>query len=524
MRRLWTAITSAVQAHTAAVVLLVGAAALLVNALSSFVSFDALLMALASVGKPLALTIGGMLTGTIGLCVLLRKRKPITRSRKPLKTLPWWVVLFGAIAVVASIWTTTAVLLAEADVVTGNVLELAKLRSEAIRTGLTVGVGTGGAIALLLSVRRQWLNERTQQHQEEVSAVTELYAKAVEQLGSDKAPVRLAALYALERLADDHAGQRQTIVNVICAYLRMPFEFHGDPESAQEYEQEKQVRSTAQRIIAAHLGHLEARNVLEWHDIDIDLSGAVLFDVDFRGCRMRSADFRHAEFWDDALFGQAIFDGNAYFSEATFHSHADFGWTEFNGDAWFLDATFQNTSYLAEATFSGLAWFAGARFAAESVFTSVAIKGEAWFDRARFDGIARFDHTSFSNNADFRGVSFSEELWMEGASFERVAAFQAAKFKLATFEGAQFKGAARFKGADFVELSIAGSRFYDSMEFAAVTFKVIETEGCQVFGAMLKHSLPWKLHLLASPDGSSFSPILAQSARPVADNPKEDKN
>ncbi|WP_232791863.1 MULTISPECIES: hypothetical protein [Amycolatopsis] len=30
-------------------------------------------------------------------------------------------------------------------------------------------------------------------------------------------------LYALERLAHDNPGQRQSIVNIICAYLRMPF-------------------------------------------------------------------------------------------------------------------------------------------------------------------------------------------------------------------------------------------------------------------------------------------------------------
>ena len=53
--------------------------------------------------------------------------------------------------------------------------------------------------------------------------ITELYTKAVEQLGSDKAPVRFGGLYALERLAQDNPAHRQTIVNVICAYLRMPF-------------------------------------------------------------------------------------------------------------------------------------------------------------------------------------------------------------------------------------------------------------------------------------------------------------
>ena len=53
--------------------------------------------------------------------------------------------------------------------------------------------------------------------------LTEEYTKAVEQLGSNKAPVRFDGLYALERLAQDNPARRQTIVDVICAYLRMPF-------------------------------------------------------------------------------------------------------------------------------------------------------------------------------------------------------------------------------------------------------------------------------------------------------------
>ena len=51
----------------------------------------------------------------------------------------------------------------------------------------------------------------------------ELYAKAVEQLGHEKAPVRLGALYSLERLGEDRPERQQIIVDVICAYLRMPF-------------------------------------------------------------------------------------------------------------------------------------------------------------------------------------------------------------------------------------------------------------------------------------------------------------
>jgi hypothetical protein len=103
--------------------------------------------------------------------------------------------------------------------------------------------------------------------------ITELYTKAVTQLVSDEAPVRFGGLYALERLAQDSPAHRQIIVNVICTYLRRPFSpkapaskpesevAKGQKEPGTEgeagpdgigriWQQERQVRLTAQRILA----------------------------------------------------------------------------------------------------------------------------------------------------------------------------------------------------------------------------------------------------------------------------------
>ena len=155
----------------------------------------------------------------------------------------------------------------------------ANARLDAVRTGLAAGAGAGAAVGLMLAFRRQ--------HHQEIATdltdrdaterrITELYTKAVEQLGNDKAPVRLGGLYALERLAQDNPAHRQTIVNVICAYLRMPFsptapaskpepeatEAPEEPAAETEtrtdgtgdtWQQERQVRLTAQRILAEHL-------------------------------------------------------------------------------------------------------------------------------------------------------------------------------------------------------------------------------------------------------------------------------
>ena len=55
--------------------------------------------------------------------------------------------------------------------------------------------------------------------------LNERFDTVAEQLGSDKSPaVRLAAVYAMAGLADDWQDHRQTCVDVLCAYLRMPYE------------------------------------------------------------------------------------------------------------------------------------------------------------------------------------------------------------------------------------------------------------------------------------------------------------
>ncbi len=61
--------------------------------------------------------------------------------------------------------------------------------------------------------------------------LNERFATAAEQLGSDKPAVRLAGVYAMAGLADDWEENRQTCVDVLCAYLRMPYEPDPGPDA-----------------------------------------------------------------------------------------------------------------------------------------------------------------------------------------------------------------------------------------------------------------------------------------------------
>jgi hypothetical protein len=157
---------------------------------------------------------------------LFRRERASKGSPPEWRPIPAWSWMLGAIIAVAltALVITTWLLAIAGHANPGTDQANAKL--DAVRTGLTAGAGAGAAVGLMLAFRRQHHQEITtalNDHDATERRITELYTKAVEQLGSDKAPVRLGGLYALERLAQDNRTQRQTIVNVICAYLRMPF-------------------------------------------------------------------------------------------------------------------------------------------------------------------------------------------------------------------------------------------------------------------------------------------------------------
>ncbi|MDQ7807170.1 pentapeptide repeat-containing protein [Amycolatopsis sp. A133] len=204
-------------------------------------------------------------------------------------------------------------------------------RLDALKTAANIVIGTGGAAALLLAARRQRSAELDlvqKDHDATERRITEIYGKAADQLGSDKAPVRLAGLYALERLAAGYAENRQTIVNVLCAYLRMPYK--PGAKSAEEL----QVRKTAQRILLLHLrpGSAEKPNEAFWPDIDLDFSGARLVGLTLTHCSIRSITCYGAEFLELASFRGTEFRTKADFNQAVFKDRVDFRGTVFGGE------------------------------------------------------------------------------------------------------------------------------------------------------------------------------------------------
>jgi len=103
----------------------------------------------------------------------------------------------------------------------------------------------------------------------EADALVKRYQEAADQLGHEKAPVRLAGVYAMAKLADDWPSERHSCVDVLCAYLRMPW-----PES-DDANAEAEVRRSIAMVMS---DHLNVNAPITWSDIAMDFSNAVLLD------------------------------------------------------------------------------------------------------------------------------------------------------------------------------------------------------------------------------------------------------
>ncbi|MEU9363165.1 pentapeptide repeat-containing protein [Streptomyces avermitilis] len=334
---------------------------------------------------------------------------------------------------------------------------------DVIKTTITVLTLIGAVLAALYAYRKQLLEEGASTRADETQ-LAERYAKAAEQLGHDQAAVRLAGVYTMARLADDWPEQRKVCVDVLCAYLRMPYE--SDPAGAEYMKGEKEVRLTIIRTIRDHLQDPAASTT--WCGLDLDFTGADFDGGDFSGATFSggTVTFSHATFERSAvIFSGATFSGSTvtfyrarflmsevYFSDATFSG----------GTVTFYGASFSGSGpYFSDATFSGgTVAFYGASFSGGAVtFHGATFSGGT----VAFESVAFSSTTLTCTNTTFSGGEVSFE--GHGARFQDGAIF----FGGATFSG----GRVAFKNVTFSdnEIDFYGARFLGGeVFFSRVTF------------------------------------------------------
>ena len=330
---------------------------------------------------------------------------------------------------------------------------------------------TGGAIAALglLETYRKNTNDRTkanadinaalknQEHQTKVlkeqirqfddnafkerkAERRERYTKAVEQLGDEKAPIRMGGVYTLVGLVDEWLEEKslsdderfkegQVIINNLCAYIRSPFTLtsHYDelsqdsPTSEGIYKDKKEefyidkaildseadVRLSIIKEIHDRIQGPDKNTPGAWSDFEYDFSGSTFFypidltnsyyakPINFSGSTYQGgANFSDSTYRDEAYFGGSTYQGGANFSDSTYKDVADFGGSTYQGRADFSRSTYQWASFIG-STYQGWAYFSDSTYENETNFSGSIFYQETYFGE---DGYSN-SSSCFTNRA-----------------------------------------------------------------------------------------------------------------------------
>ncbi|WP_315511972.1 hypothetical protein [Rothia aeria] len=289
----------------------------------------------------------------------------------------------------------------------------------------------------------------------------ERFLKAVELLDSARSYTRLGAVHALIALADEYLTDQalqaeekhtkgQRIVDVLCAYIRSPFELafrydelsqdkpnpHGSyRENHQDFYMhraellaEAKVRQQALQEIHRRLRHFpqgDRRNYVEgsWSGFEYDFSNSVFFypvdmkdswyqnSVDFSGCTYyasaefsgstyeRSAYFCDSTYYDWVFFNNSTYCGEAQWSGSTYHDSARFNWSVYYGEVSFHDSVY-----------GGSVFFDQSLYYDEALFYSSTYRGEAGFDGSLYRGSVFVSDSVFEDEVSLYGSIFCDAL------------------------------------------------------------------------------------------------------------------
>ena len=285
----------------------------------------------------------------------------------------------------------------------------------------------------------------------------ERYLKAVELLDSAHSYTRLSAVHALVRLADEYLTDQalqaeekhlegQRIVDVLCAYIRSPFELafrydelsqdkpnpHGSyRENHQEFSlhraellAEAKVRQQALQEIHRRLRHFpqgDRRSYVEgsWSGFEYDFSNSVFFyPVDMKDSwYQNSVDFSGCTYYASAEFSGSTYERSAYFCDSTYYDWVFFnnstycGETQWNGSTYHDSARFSWSVYYGEVSFhdsvyGGSVFFDQSLYYDEALFYSSTYRGETGFDGSLYRGSVFVSDSVFDSEVSLYGSVF----------------------------------------------------------------------------------------------------------------------
>ena len=293
----------------------------------------------------------------------------------------------------------------------------------------------------------------------------ERYTKAVEQLGDEKAPIRMGGVYTLVGLVDEWLEEKslsdderfkegQVIINNLCAYIRSPFTLasHYDelsqdsptPEGIYKDKKEEfyidkaildseaDVRLSIIKEIHDRIQGPDKNTPGAWSDFEYDFSGSTFFypidltnsyyakPINFSDSIYQSrADFSGSTYRDEAYFGGSTYQGGADFSGSTYKDVADFSRSTYQGRADFSRSTYQWANFsdstyqwanFSDSTYKSWAYFTGSTYQWAN-FSDSTYKSWAYFSDSTYE-----NETNFSGSIFYQETYFGEDGYSNSSS------------------------------------------------------------------------------------------------------------
>jgi hypothetical protein len=149
--------------------------------------------------------------------------------------------------------------------------------------------------------------------------ITDRFSQAISQIGDKSVDVRVGGLYALGRIADDSAGDREMIMEVLSAHVRQHSSWlakpgKGEPPTLRRRAPDVQ---TAMTILSRRATPKKLLRHFDLTQSDLrrsDLLEAHLEAFDFHGSHLEGADLWHAHL-EGTDFREAHFEGRPRFGD-----------------------------------------------------------------------------------------------------------------------------------------------------------------------------------------------------------------
>lgn len=267
----------------------------------------------------------------------------------------------------------------------------------------------------------------------------------------------------LEKLKKKADKEAQTIINILCKYIRtMPGEYTEedlkDTGALEATHQDKlKSESEVRRLIFSEISDRSSKVTIKngeistspgrWSKFDFDFTQAPIF-YPLHDLTFEHPNFKFTRFYTEIDFSNSCFIGKTSFESVHFvrnlKAHINFRSTKFIGNVSFLNAQFDRFADFESSNFRKKASFENTTFDESAHFKNARFKKSTLFSRATFTGPTDFTNVTFSGSIGFGLSTFKNSVDFSNAIFITPVNFSATCFNYEPPEFAKYSAGAMF--------------------------------------------------------------------------------